>query len=194
MNKSTDRSLGLDNDVGDAHFAAEGGQEDDELDGVNVGGDDDKAGLLGLNQGDAVVETVLDEAAQVTRGLNVLANAEVAGALLKERVLGGLGGLTLGVRGSSGLLGRSGLGGLGLLAETKARVTTGRGKGKDKRAKHEKSAGVIETSQYSVAMFEPQREADIGTAIELRQTRCSTEMMGGSSQIGAKTKVDLEQL
>lgn len=197
VDKSADRGLRLDDDVGDTHLAAEGRQEDYELDGVNVGGDDDEAGLLGLDQGNAVVETVLDEegllavslgvgllavgdvlggsietglllllglgavlveeleqvgggvlvqgvgelgdrggdlqalvkddllaleadvlgpldeAAQVTRGLDVLANAEVAGALLEERVLGGLGSLALGVRGGGGLLGGSGLG-LGL--------------------------------------------------------------------------------
>lgn len=37
------------------------GEENDELDGVNVGGDDDELGLLGLDKGDDVVETVLDE-------------------------------------------------------------------------------------------------------------------------------------
>lgn len=37
------------------------GKENDELDGVNVGGDDDELGLLGLDKGDDVVEAVLDE-------------------------------------------------------------------------------------------------------------------------------------
>jgi len=53
--------LVLDNDVRDAHLAAEGRDEDDELDGVNVIGNDDEVGLLGLNQGDTVVETHLDK-------------------------------------------------------------------------------------------------------------------------------------
>lgn len=53
--------LVLDNDVRDAHLAAESGDEDDELDGVNVIGDDDEVGLLGLDQGNTVVETHLDE-------------------------------------------------------------------------------------------------------------------------------------
>jgi len=198
VDKSTDGSLGLDNDVRNTHLAAEGGEEDDELDGVNVGGNDNKAGLLGLDQGNTVVETVLDkvgllavslgvgllavgnvlggsietslllllglgavlveeleevgggvlvkgvgelsnrggdlqalvkddllalktdvfgpldEAGKVTRRLDVLADTEVTGALLEERVLGGLGSLALGVRVSGGLLRRSGLGGLGL--------------------------------------------------------------------------------
>lgn len=232
VDKGTDGSLGLDNDVGDTHLAAESGEEDDQLDGVNVGGNDDEGSLLGLNQGNTVVETVLDkegllavslgvgllavgdvlgsgietslllllglgavlveqleevgggvlvksvgelsdrggdlqalvkdnllsletdvlgpldEAREVTRRLDVLAymlqrkcehrcrchvsdmipypgqrqcresslltDTEVTGALLKERVLGGLGSLALGVRGSGRLLSRSGLGGLGL--------------------------------------------------------------------------------
>jgi hypothetical protein len=54
-------SLALDNDVRDAHLAAESRKEDDELDGVDVVGDDNKRGLLGLDKGNAVVETVLDE-------------------------------------------------------------------------------------------------------------------------------------
>ena len=197
VDKGTNRSLRLDNDVGDAHLAAEGGEEDNKLDGVNVGGDDDKGSLLGLDQGNTVVETVLDEegllavslgvgllavgdvlgsgiettlllllglgavlveeleevgggvlvkgvgelgdrggnlqalvkddllaleanvlwpldeARKVARGLDVLADTEVTGALLEERVLGGLGSLALGVGGGGGLLNGSGLG-LGL--------------------------------------------------------------------------------
>lgn len=57
----TETCLPLDDNVGDAHLSAEGGQEDDELDGVNVVGDDDELGLLGLDEGDDVVETVLGE-------------------------------------------------------------------------------------------------------------------------------------
>ena len=67
--------LALDDDVGDAHLAAQGGEEDDELDGVNIVSDDDERRLLGLNESDAVVETVLDE-----EGL--------LGVLLPERQLG----------------------------------------------------------------------------------------------------------
>lgn len=198
VDEGTDGSLRLDNDVGDTRLAAEGGEEDNELDGVNVSGDDNERSLLGLDQGNTVVETVLDEegllavslgigllavgdvlggsietglllllglravlveeleevggsvlvkgvgklgdrggnlqalvkdnllaletnvlgpldeAGKVTRRLDVLANTEVAGALLEERVLGGLGSLALGVGGGGGLLSRSGLGGLGL--------------------------------------------------------------------------------
>ena len=54
-------SLALNDDIGDTHLAAERGKEDDKLDGVNVVGDDDERRLLGLDKGDRVVETVLDE-------------------------------------------------------------------------------------------------------------------------------------
>lgn len=198
VDKSTDGSLGLDNDIRNTHLAAKSGEEDDELDGVNVSGDDNERSLLGLDQSNAVVETVLDEerllavslgvsllavsnvvggsiktslllllglgavlveeleevsggvlvkgvgelsdrggdlqalveddllaletnvlgpldeAGKVTRRLDVLADTEVTGALLEQRVLGGLGSLALGVGGGGGLLSRSGLGGLGL--------------------------------------------------------------------------------
>ncbi len=54
-------SLALDNDIGDTHLAAESGEEDDELNGVNIVGNDDESGLLGLNEGNDVVKTVLGE-------------------------------------------------------------------------------------------------------------------------------------
>jgi len=51
----------LDNDVGDTHLAAEGGEEHHELDGVDVVCDDDKRGLLCFDEGDAVVQAVFNE-------------------------------------------------------------------------------------------------------------------------------------
>lgn len=53
--------LALNNNVGDTHLAAQGGQEDDELNGVNVVRNDDQRRLLGFNEGNNVVEAVLDE-------------------------------------------------------------------------------------------------------------------------------------
>lgn len=47
VDNSAQSSLVLDNDVGDAHLAAEGGDEDNELNGVNVVSEDHEAGLLG---------------------------------------------------------------------------------------------------------------------------------------------------
>ena len=54
-------SFTLHDDVGDTHLAAQSGEEDDELDGVDVMRDDDECGFLGFNQGNDVVEAVLDE-------------------------------------------------------------------------------------------------------------------------------------
>lgn len=51
----TETGLALDDHVRNTHLAAEGGKEDDELDGVNVIGDDDKVGLLLLNETDNVL-------------------------------------------------------------------------------------------------------------------------------------------
>ena len=53
--------LALYDNVGDTHLAAESGEEDNKLDGVNIVGDDDKGSLLGLDEGNTVVQTVLDE-------------------------------------------------------------------------------------------------------------------------------------
>ena len=53
--------LALDDDVRDAHLAAERGEEDNELDGVDIVSDDNERSLLGLDEGNAVVEAVLDE-------------------------------------------------------------------------------------------------------------------------------------
>ena len=61
VNERTKTSLALHDDIGNTHLAAQGRKEDDELDGVDIMGDDDKRGLLRLDEGDAVVETVLDE-------------------------------------------------------------------------------------------------------------------------------------
>lgn len=57
----TKTSLALDNDVGDTHLAAKGRDEDDELDGVDIVGNNDESGLLGLNKGNDVVKTVFHE-------------------------------------------------------------------------------------------------------------------------------------
>ena len=61
MDDRAETGLALDDDVRDAHLAAERGEEDNELDGVDVVRDDDERRLLGLNEGYAVVQAVLDE-------------------------------------------------------------------------------------------------------------------------------------
>ena len=60
MDDRAETGLALDDDVGDTHLAAESGEEDDELDGVDVVRNDDKAGLLGLDEADDVIQAVLD--------------------------------------------------------------------------------------------------------------------------------------
>ena len=59
MYDGTETGLALHDDVGDTHLAAKRGKEDDEFNGVDIVGNDDEGGLLGLDEGDAVVETVL---------------------------------------------------------------------------------------------------------------------------------------
>ena len=54
-------AISLHDDVGYAHLAAQGGEEDDELDGVDVVRDADERGFLGFDEGDDVVEAVFDE-------------------------------------------------------------------------------------------------------------------------------------
>jgi hypothetical protein len=53
--------LGLDNDVWDTHLPAKRGDKHDELNRVDVMSNNDKVRLLRLDEGNAVVKTVLDE-------------------------------------------------------------------------------------------------------------------------------------
>ena len=59
VNDSTESGLALHNGVWDTHLAAEGGEEDYELDGVDVVGDEDERCLLVLDEADNVVQTEL---------------------------------------------------------------------------------------------------------------------------------------
>ena len=61
VDNRAETGLALDDDVGDTHLAAEGREEDDKLNGVNVIGDDNEGSLLGLDEGDRVVQTVLNK-------------------------------------------------------------------------------------------------------------------------------------
>jgi hypothetical protein len=83
--------LALDDGVGDTHLAAEGGEEDDKLNGVDIVGDEDESGLLGLNEGDNVVETVLDDVGLLADVLLLLALGDGGGLLGKTLLLVGLG-------------------------------------------------------------------------------------------------------
>lgn len=59
MNDSAEAGLALDDGVRDAHLAAESGKEDNQLDRVDVVGDQDQRSLLGFDEADNVVETIL---------------------------------------------------------------------------------------------------------------------------------------
>ena len=54
-------SLALNDHIWNTHLAAQGGEEDNELNGVDIVSNDDEVGLLGFNEGNTVVEAVLDE-------------------------------------------------------------------------------------------------------------------------------------
>ena len=59
VHDGSETSLTFHDDVEDAHLAAQGGEEDDELDGVDVVRDDE-GDFLGFNEGHDVVEAVFD--------------------------------------------------------------------------------------------------------------------------------------
>jgi hypothetical protein len=72
--------LALNDDVRDAHLTAERGEEDNQLDRLDIVGDDDEGCLLRLDEGDAVVEAVLDE-----ERLLVLRQVQMSGTTIMVR-------------------------------------------------------------------------------------------------------------
>jgi len=82
VDEFTEVGLSTDEAVGDIELAAEGGEEDDHLDGVNIVGDHDELGLLGLNELGDVVKTELDVV-----GLVTLISGLVSGELSQTRLL-----------------------------------------------------------------------------------------------------------
>jgi hypothetical protein len=86
VDKSTESGLTLDNSVRDTHLSAEGREEDNELDGVDIVGNEDEVGLLVLNQRDNMVETVLHNVGLLGDVLLVLAGGDSLG-LLGESLL-----------------------------------------------------------------------------------------------------------
>jgi hypothetical protein len=61
VNDSTETSFAFYNNIRNTHLATEGGQEDDELYGVNIMSDDDESSLLDLDEGYDMIEVVFDE-------------------------------------------------------------------------------------------------------------------------------------
>lgn len=87
----TQTGLALDNGIGDTHLAAESGQEDNQLNGVNVVGDENQRGLLVLNETDDVVQTVLDVVGLLGDILLLLALGDGGGLGVQTLLLLGLG-------------------------------------------------------------------------------------------------------
>lgn len=85
MDDRTETGLALDDGVRDTHLAAESGQENNQLNGVNVVGDENEGSLLVLNETDDVVETVLDVVGLLGDILLLLALGD-GGSLLEETV------------------------------------------------------------------------------------------------------------
>lgn len=86
MDDGAETGLALDNGIGDAHLLAERRQEDNQLDGVNIVGDEDQGSLLVLNETDDVVQAVLDGVRLLANVLLLLALLD-GGSLLQETLL-----------------------------------------------------------------------------------------------------------
>jgi hypothetical protein len=71
VNKSSKTSLALNNAVGNIHLAAQSGQVKNKFNGVNIISNDNELSLLGFDQGNNVVQTVLDDSGLF--GLDLLA-------------------------------------------------------------------------------------------------------------------------
>ena len=91
MDDSAETGLALDNGVGDTHLLAEGRKEDDELNGVNIVGDQDKRSLLVLDETNDVVQTVLDGVGLLADILLLLALLDGSSLLEETLLLLGLG-------------------------------------------------------------------------------------------------------
>ena len=61
MHNGAKAGFALHNDVGNAHLSAEGREVYDKLNRIDVMGDNDQGGLLGLDEGNTVIKAVLHE-------------------------------------------------------------------------------------------------------------------------------------
>jgi len=87
----SETGLALYDGVRDTHLLAECRKEDDELDGIDIVGDEDKRSLLVLNETNNVVETVLDGVRLGRDVLLLLAILDGGGLLGETLLLLGLG-------------------------------------------------------------------------------------------------------
>ena len=91
VDDSAESGLALDDGVRHAHLLAEGRKEDDELDGVNIVGDEDEGSLLVLDKSDDVVQAVLDSEWLLADILLLLSLTDGSGLLVQTLLLVGLG-------------------------------------------------------------------------------------------------------
>lgn len=91
VNDRSETSLALDNGVWNTHLSAESWEEDDQLDGVHIVGNEDKRGLLGLDERHNVVKTVLDGVWLLAHVLLLLALGDSGSLLVQTLLLLGLG-------------------------------------------------------------------------------------------------------
>ena len=91
VNNSSKTSLALDNSKRNTHLTAKSRKENDELNGVNVMGDQNKRSLLVLNQSNNVVKTVLDIVWLLANILLLLTIGNSSGLLVKTFLLLNLG-------------------------------------------------------------------------------------------------------
>jgi hypothetical protein len=85
VHQGSETSLVLDNHKGDSHFAAEGRQPHDKLEGINVVGDQHKLGFLFFHQRGNMLESVLD----LMRGLATGIFSTSSSGFLDTLFLGG---------------------------------------------------------------------------------------------------------
>lgn len=93
VNNGAEPGFALHNSIGNTHLAAESREEDDQLDGVNVVGNEDQRRLLVLDEADNVVETVLGGVWLLRHILLLLALGDGSGLLGQTLLL-----LSLGLR------------------------------------------------------------------------------------------------
>jgi hypothetical protein len=91
VNDGSETGLALDDAVGNTHLAAKSGKEDNQLNGVNIVGDEDQGSLLVLDQTNNVVKTVLDSVGLLGHILLLLSLLDGLSLLDETRLLLGLG-------------------------------------------------------------------------------------------------------
>jgi len=91
VDNCSEASLALDDDIGDTHFAAQGREVDNQLNGVNIVRYKNQRSLFVLNQSNDVVETVLDNIGLFGNILLLLAILDGLSLLDQTLLLLGLG-------------------------------------------------------------------------------------------------------